>query len=54
VVDAAAQVKWRVLVTTGLSGEVDVPLANLADLLDPPAAGEVLALSVDAGSSRSR
>ena len=42
VVNAAAQLKCRVLVTTGLSGEVDVPQTNLADLLDPTAR-EVLA-----------
>jgi DNA-binding CsgD family transcriptional regulator len=34
---AAARSGWRVLSTTGLRSEVDVPLANLADLLDPAA-----------------
>src|SRR4051812_42961422 len=42
VIDAVAMSKRRVVVTTGLSGEANVPLANLADLLDP-AAGDVLA-----------
>ena len=42
VVNARAQLKCRVLATTGLSGEADVALANLTDLLDP-AAREVLA-----------
>jgi DNA-binding CsgD family transcriptional regulator len=41
VVEAVARTRRCVLVTTGLSAEADVPLVNLADLLDS-AAGEVL------------
>jgi len=42
VVDLAVGSGWHVLSTTGLQSEVEVPLANLVDLLDP-AVGDVLA-----------
>jgi DNA-binding CsgD family transcriptional regulator len=42
IVDAAVASGWRVLSTTGIRSEVDAPLANLVDLLDP-AARDVLA-----------
>ncbi|MCW6005374.1 LuxR C-terminal-related transcriptional regulator [Micromonospora sp. CPCC 205371] len=41
VVELSVASGWRMLTTTGLRGEIGVPLANLADLLDP-AAREVL------------
>src|SRR5689334_4345800 len=41
VIDLAATSGCRVLTTTGVLGEVDAPLANLSDLLDP-SVGEVL------------